>query len=161
MDRETVKSSALSSKYLLEKVEYLTCQDLGHKPSVFEKVKFEYTPLGMTFNEVIKPADNAYKPVKYNSGLRYGSYSFVEFKHDAEKLKKTPSLDSKNKEMKRLLENLNKFKKSPLRKSENKKGKDFVKKNVEDVYHNRYYDVYKKQYNKEKNKLSAANKKKV
>ena len=42
--------------------------------------------------------------------------------------KKTPSLDSKNKEIKRLLENLNKFKKSPLRKSENKSGKDFLKK---------------------------------
>ena len=84
--------------------------------------------MGMTLNEAIKPADNAYKPVKYDSGLRYGSYSSVEFKRDAEKLKKTPSLDSKNKEIKRLLENLNKFKKSPLRKSENKRGKDFLKK---------------------------------
>ena len=69
----------------MEKVEYLTGEDLEHKPSVFEK--------GMTLNEAIKPADNAYKPVKYNSGLRCGSYSSVEFKRDAEKLKKTPSLD--------------------------------------------------------------------
>ena len=72
----------------MEKVEYLTGEDLEHKPSVFEKAKFEYSQLGMTLNEAIKPADNAYKPVKYDSSLRYGSYSSVEFKHDAEKLKK-------------------------------------------------------------------------
>ena len=39
----------------------------------------------MTLNKAIKPADNAKKPVKYDSGLRYGSYSLVEFKRDAEK----------------------------------------------------------------------------
>ena len=72
----------------MEKVEYLTGEDLEHKPSVSEKAKCEYSQLGMTLNEAIKPADNAYKPVKYDSGLRYGSYSSVEFKHDAEKLKK-------------------------------------------------------------------------
>ena len=39
----------------------------------------------MTLNKAIKPADNAKKPVKYDNGLRYGSYSLVEFKRDAEK----------------------------------------------------------------------------
>ena len=48
----------MSSKDLLEKYEYLIGEDLGHKPSVFEKAKIEYSPLG------IKPADNARKPVK-------------------------------------------------------------------------------------------------
>ena len=83
LGREAAKISMLSSKDLLEKCEYLTGKDLGQKPSVFE-----YSPWGMTLNEAIKPADNAYKPVKYDSGLRYGSYSSVEFKRDAEKLKK-------------------------------------------------------------------------
>ena len=55
------------------------------------------------------------------------------------------------------MEKLNKFKISPLKKSKNKE--DFVKKNAEEIYHNDYYDVYKKHYNKEINKLSAANKK--
>ena len=35
--REAAKSSALSSKDLLEKYEYLTGEDLGHKRRVFEK----------------------------------------------------------------------------------------------------------------------------
>ena len=42
----------------------------------------------MTLNNAIKPANNAKKPVKYDSGLRYGSYGFIEFKRDVEKLKK-------------------------------------------------------------------------
>ena len=45
--------------------------------------------------------------------------------------------------MNRFLEKLNRFKKSPLKKSENKKEKDFIKKNVEEVYHNDNYDIYK------------------
>ena len=114
LGREAGKISALSSRDLLQKYEYLTGKDLGHKPSVFEKVKFEYSPLGMTLNKTIKPADNTKKLVESDGGLRYGSYSFVEFKSNTEKLKKTPSLDSKNKEIKRFLEKLNKFKKSPL-----------------------------------------------
>ena len=40
------KLSALSSKVLLEKYEYLAGEDLGHRPSVLEKSKFEYSPLG-------------------------------------------------------------------------------------------------------------------
>ena len=41
LGREAVKISALSSKDLLEKHEYLTGEDLGHRPSVLEKTKFE------------------------------------------------------------------------------------------------------------------------
>ena len=76
-------------------------ENLGYKLSALEKAKFEYSPLAMTLNKTIKPADNAKKPVRNDSGLRYGSYSFVEFKRYAEKSKKIPSLDSKNKEIKR------------------------------------------------------------
>ena len=45
LDREAAKISALSSKEL-DKYEYLTGEDLGYKPGVVEKVKFEYSPLG-------------------------------------------------------------------------------------------------------------------
>ena len=45
LGREEAKISALSSKDLLEKYKYLTGEDLGHKPSVLEKTKFEYSPL--------------------------------------------------------------------------------------------------------------------
>ena len=88
LGREAGKISALSSRELLQKYEYLTGKDLGHKPSVFEKVKFEYSPLGMTLNKTIKPADNTKKLVESDGGLRYGSYSFVEFKSNTEKFKK-------------------------------------------------------------------------
>ena len=39
--REVAKISALSYIDLLEKYGYLTSEDLGHKPSVLEKTKFE------------------------------------------------------------------------------------------------------------------------
>ena len=32
----------------LKFLRFLTGEDLGHKPSEFEKAKFEYSPLGMT-----------------------------------------------------------------------------------------------------------------
>ena len=49
-DREAAKLSALSSGEL-EKYEYLTGKDLGYKPGVVEKAKFEYSPLGKVFNK--------------------------------------------------------------------------------------------------------------
>ena len=54
LGRETAKISALSSKDLLEKYEYLTGEDLGHRPSVLEKTKFECSPLGMSFSKAFK-----------------------------------------------------------------------------------------------------------
>ena len=42
--REVAKISALSSKVLLEKFEYSTAEDLGHRPSGLGKTKFEYSP---------------------------------------------------------------------------------------------------------------------
>ena len=86
--REAAKISALSSRDLLEKYKYLTGEDLGHKPSVIRKAKFEYYPLGMTMKKGIKATNNASKPVNSNIGSIYGCYNFVEFKRDAEKLKK-------------------------------------------------------------------------
>ena len=47
---EAAKICALFSKDLLEKYEYLTGEDLGHRPSMLEKTKFEYSPLGMSLS---------------------------------------------------------------------------------------------------------------
>ena len=41
-------------KDLLEKYKYLTGEDLGHTPSVLEKTKFEYSPLGAVLSDNIK-----------------------------------------------------------------------------------------------------------
>ena len=60
LDSEATKISALSFKDLLEKCEYLTGEDLEHRPSVLEKTKFEYSPLG----EVL--ADNVKKKINTN-----------------------------------------------------------------------------------------------
>ena len=57
LGKEAAKISALSSKDLLEKYEYLTGQDLGHRPSVLEKTKFEYSPLSMSLSKSFKKAN--------------------------------------------------------------------------------------------------------
>ena len=54
LGREAAKISALSSKDLLEIYEYLTGEDLGHRPSLLEKTKFEYSPLGMSLSKSFK-----------------------------------------------------------------------------------------------------------
>ena len=59
--REAAKISAFSSKDLQEKYEYLTSEDLGHKPSLFEKAKFEYSPLGITLINDTKNKTNKNK----------------------------------------------------------------------------------------------------
>ena len=48
LDRLAAKISAYSSGDL-RKHEYLTCEDLGYKPSVVEQAKFDYSPLGKIF----------------------------------------------------------------------------------------------------------------
>ena len=84
MGREAAKILALSSEGLLEKYEYLTGKDLGHKTSVFEKVKFEYSSLGMTLINNTKNNTNknkAYNKNKQNKYLVYNpQYSFTKFK---------------------------------------------------------------------------------
>ena len=41
----------------LDKYEYLTGEDLGPKPSIIEKTKFEYSPLGKIFNKGLSEED--------------------------------------------------------------------------------------------------------
>ena len=56
LDRKVAKISALSSNNL-DKYEYLTGEDLGLKPSTVEQAKFEYSPLGKTFNKGLDKDD--------------------------------------------------------------------------------------------------------
>ena len=55
-DRKAAKISALSSNNL-DKYEYLTGEDLGVKPSTVEQAKFQYSPLGKTFNKWLDQDD--------------------------------------------------------------------------------------------------------
>ena len=63
LDRKAAKISALFSNNL-DKYEYLTGKDLSLKPSTVEQVKFEYCPLGKTFNKGLSEDD------KKKDGLR-------------------------------------------------------------------------------------------
>ena len=72
LDRQVTKTSALSSKDL-EKYEYLTYEDLGYKPDLIQRAKFEYSPIGEAFNKVFKKDDKNKKVIKYDSDLVYNS----------------------------------------------------------------------------------------
>ena len=79
LGKETAKVSALSSKGLLEKYEYMTGEDLGHRPSVLEKTKFEYFPLGMSLSKSFKKDNGkniANRESDFNFDSKYGFYRF-------------------------------------------------------------------------------------
>ena len=84
LGRKAAEISALSSKDLLEKYEYLTGEDLGHKPNVFHKAKFEYSLLAIVLTNNTKSKTN--KNIEYNKNkqAQYSVYNsqqrFVKFK---------------------------------------------------------------------------------
>ena len=89
---EAAKISALSSKDLLEK--YLTGEDLGHKPSMLDKTKFEYSPLGMSLSKSFKK-DNVKNIAKSENAFNYDSkYRFHRFYKEYDEFEEMP-LDSK------------------------------------------------------------------
>ena len=56
LDRQNAKISALSSGEL-DKYEYLTGEDLGYKPDMVQKTKFEYSTLGQVFNKGLEKVE--------------------------------------------------------------------------------------------------------
>ena len=89
LDREAAKISALSSKDL-EKYEYLTGEDLGYKPDVIQRTKFEYSPLG----EAFKKDDKNKKIIKYDNDLAYNSMHNFN-KYSVSSFNEISSTDSK------------------------------------------------------------------
>ena len=124
MGREAAKIFALSSKNLLEKYEYLTGEDLGHRPSVLEKTKFEYPPLGMSFSKAFEK-NKAKSGDKNESDFNYDcNYRFYKFFNGYDEFKEM-SLDSKYNRIKEFNKLLTNFKalrpknpKTKLKKSE-------------------------------------------
>ena len=79
LGREAAKISVLPSKDLLEKYKYLTDEDLGHRPCVLEKTKFEYSPLGMSLSKSFYK-DNVKNIANRESDFNYDSnYKFYKF----------------------------------------------------------------------------------
>ena len=92
--REAATISALSSKDLLEEYKYLTSEDLGHRSSVLEKIKFEYSPLGMSLSKSFEK-DNVKNIAKSESDFNYdGNYRFQRFYKGFDELE-VMSLDCK------------------------------------------------------------------
>ena len=109
LGREAAKISALSSKDLLEKYEYLTGEDLGHIPCVLEKTKFEYSPLGMSVSKASKK-DNVKNIAKRESDFKYDNkYGFYRFSKGCDEFEEM-SLDSKYNRMKKFNKLLASFK---------------------------------------------------
>ena len=93
LDREAAKISALSSGEL-EKYKYLTGEDLGYKPKVLDKVKFQYSPLGEAFNKSFKKDDKNKKVIKYSNDLVYSSVHNFN-KYSLPNFNEISSIDSK------------------------------------------------------------------
>ena len=79
LSREVTKISALSSTDLLEKYEYLSGKDLGHRPSMLEKTKFQYSPLDVLLSKSFK-IDNVKNFAKSESDFNCDSnHKFYKF----------------------------------------------------------------------------------
>ena len=152
LDREAAKLFALSSGEL-EKYEYLTGEDLGYKPKVLEKVKFQYSPSGEALkNNAKTKTDKIVKKYKRDKHLVYNQQnSFAKYK-DISDFKEIP-LDSMHKR-------LNDFHKKPIKlkgvnppTEVNKNLKAKVLDNAGDIFNELYY-IYKEKYEKEKDALN-------
>ena len=145
----------MSSKDLSEKYEYLADKDLGHRPSVLEKTKFEYSPLGAVLSDNVKKKTNINKvniKKKQDKNLIYNSqHSFTKFK-DIDEFKEL-SLDSMYKKLNDL-KKINKLKAVDPQTNENKVLKPKVLDNVGDLFNDLYY-IYKDKYNEEKDGLNT------
>ena len=93
----------------MEKYEYLTGEDLGHRPSVLEKTKFEYSSLGISLSKSFKK-DNVKNIAKsesnFNYDTNYNVYRFYKVYDEFQEM----SLDSKYNMIKEFNKLLIKFK---------------------------------------------------
>ena len=141
---EAAKISALSSNDLLEKYEYLTGEDLGHRPSMLEKTKFEYSNLAMSFSKSFEK-DQAKSGAKSESDFNYdnkhGFYRFYKGYDEFEEM----SLDSKYNRIKKFTKLLTNFKAPRSKNPKTQLKKERIMKNIDELYE-RYYHACKNNY---------------
>ena len=167
LDRLTAKIS-VNSTGDLKKYEYLTGEDLGYKPSVFEQAKFDTKGLGKNDKkeglfkrlenikdkneELLKAfstANRVSKTAKNQSDFNYDSrYAFYRFYRDFENFKRMVSIDSKYGELKEFYILLSNFKNHKPIATKTRNRKDRILNNVNQLY-NKYLDTYKKNYDSE------------
>ena len=120
-------------KVFLEKYEYLNGEDLGRRPSVLEKTKFEYSPLGMTLSKSFKKCivkNVANKESNFNYDGEHKFYIFYKQHDEFEEM----SLDFKHKKMKEFERLLNNFKNLIPTKEDTQLKKERIMKNVDKLY---------------------------
>ena len=143
LGREAAIISTLSSKNRLEKYDYLTGEDLGHNPSMFEKDKFEYSPLDMGLTNNTKSKTNKNKSYK-NKQTKYLVYhpqhSFAKFK-DINEFKEI-SLDSMYKRLNDFKKRIDRLKTVNPQTDDKKVLKENVLDGVADIFNELYY-IYK------------------
>ena len=145
----------MPSKDLLEKYKYLTDEDLGRRPSVLEKTKFEYSSLGMSFSKAFekdkaKYSDESEGDFNYDSNSRF--YKLYKQFDEFEQM----SLDSKYNRRKEFNKLLIKFKSLRPKHPKRQFKKERIMKIVDELYE-KYYNTYKNNYDADE--LSEAKKK--
>ena len=107
----------------MEKYEYLTGEDLRHRPGVLEQTKFEYSPLGMSLSKSFKK-DEVKNIAKSESDFNYdNNHKFYEFYKRYDEFEEM-SLGSKYKTINDFNKRLLKFKKVATKKLETEKKKE-------------------------------------
>ena len=94
LDRKAAKISALSPNNL-DKYEYLTGEDLDLKQSTAEQTKFEYSPLGKTFNKGLDKDDKKeglFKRLKNIEGKNEQQLQVIEDQEEKQ-LKELKNID--------------------------------------------------------------------
>ena len=86
LERKAAKICALSSKNL-DKYEYLTGEDLGFNPSIIEQAKFEYSPLGKTFNKRFHKNDQKEGLLKRLKNIEDKNEELLKAKNKTENIK--------------------------------------------------------------------------
>ena len=158
LGREASKISALSSRDLLEKFEYLTGEDLGHRPSVLEKTKFAYSLLDMSLSKSFKK-DNVKNIENKENDFNYDSnYKFYKFYKQYDEFEEM-LLDSKYNRINEFNKFFIKFESLRPEKPETQLKKEWIIKNVYELYE-KYYNAYKNDYDND-DELSEAKKKKI
>ena len=135
LGRQAAKISALSSKGFFRKI---------RRPTVLEKTKFEYSPLGMTLSKSFKKCNVkniANKESDFNYSGKHKFYIFYKQYDEFEEM----SLDFNHKKMKELKRLLNNIKILIPMKQQTQLKKERIMKNVDNLY-GKYYNSYKDDY---------------
>ena len=135
----------------------MTGEDLRYKPNVFEKAKFEYSPLGMSLSKAFKK-DKVKSAAKSKSNFNYDSnHDFYKFYKGYDEFGEM-SLDSKCNRTKGFNKIFISFKSVKIKQTVKRFQKERTLKNVNELYE-KYCNAYKSD-NDTDDELNEAKKKK-